>query len=140
MPRRLTRGAALIGAALLLSGAAANADPSLAGFERVDPADVAPDPGAAPFEMLAPLYRGHPEEILTRRMLEIVAFGEDRPEGRVMLVDVILRGFLDDSVEGARWRAVFRREAALWRLTALGRQNICARGPSAGRPTRAPCP
>jgi hypothetical protein len=75
------------------------------------------------------------EKALATRLLAIEATGD----GAAVLVDVATRGYLDDSIAGENFRARIVPAGDGWRLTALGRQVVCRRGPRAGQPAEI-CP
>ena len=114
-----------------------SADPRLDGYNSVDLSDWQPRTADTAMALVEPLYRNHPESSEGRPTLK-VDMRRDGPGA--LIVDVVMGGYLDDSVEGEEYRVVISRTDAGWRLDALGRRNICARGAKAGVPTMNPCP
>lgn len=123
----------------LLAGIAlpAAADDGLSGYKPVDLAAWQPRTAASVMALVEPLYRNHPESSEGQPSLKIEL---RKDETGLFVVDIVLRGYLDDSVEGEEYRGLVARTEHGWRLEALGRRNICARGPNADQATVEPCP
>jgi hypothetical protein len=65
-----------------------------------------------------------PEEALSRELLRVLVRGD----GNGLVVEVQARGYLDDSIAGENFLAKLERDGDQWRVVALGRQFVCARG------------
>lgn len=126
--------AAAVLAALITSAAA---DSRLDGYNPVDLGAWEPRTAPSAMALVEPLYRAHPEGPEGRPTLTV---DMRRDEAGALVIDIEMRGFLDDSVSGAQYRAVVSWSGPGWRLEALGARNICARGATAGIPTRERCP
>ena len=59
---------------------------------------------------------------------------EIKGDGTGFIVDAELRGYLDDSILGENLKARIEPDGTQWRLIAVGRQTICARGEARGKP------
>jgi len=123
----------------LLAGIAlpAAAADGLTGYKPVDLTAWQPRTDDSVMALVEPLYRNHPESSEGRPSLKIEL---RKDETGLFVVDIVLRGYLDDSVEGEEYRGLVAWTEHGWRLEALGRRNICARGPNAGQATMEPCP
>jgi hypothetical protein len=113
-----------IAAALAATPVLADEEPdTLDGF-RI----ITPEPGTATGEnvidILVPYLRGHPESLEGRPgvSLTISASGER------LVADIVLTGYLDDSVAGEHYRGFIVQSPGGWELTDLGVTPICARG------------
>lgn len=125
---------------LLLAAVAmpASAD-TMDGYEPVDLTDYTPREGASALLLLQDLIEGHPEALEGRPVMTIdLRKSED---GQSIIIDVEKSGFLDDSVDGERYRAiVVPGTSQAWKLESLGMQVKCGRGDSAGKWTTGNCP
>lgn len=54
--------------------------------------------------------------------------------------NIRLRGYEDDSVSGENLRAILEKDGEQWKLVAVGKQYVCARGARAGQATSELCP
>ncbi len=114
-----------------------SADARLDGYNPVDLSDWQPRTAPSAMALVEPIYRDHPYRLEGRPTLKI----DLRKDGPGWLaVDITLRGFLDDSVDGEEYRGFISRSDTGWRLDVLGKRNICARGANAGIPTVELCP
>ena len=80
------------------------ADP-LAGYEAVDLSEFKPREAASAVMLLQDLFEGHPETVAEgRSVLKIdLKHNDDRS---ALLVDLEMSGYLDDSVDGEKYRAI----------------------------------
>ena len=114
-----------------------SADPRLEDYNVVDLSGWQPRTAESALALVEPLYRNHPESDEGRPTLKI----DLRTDGPgILIVDVVMEGYLDDSVAGEEYRGVISRSGAGWQLEALGRRHICARGANPGVPTKDLCP
>ncbi len=114
-----------------------SADPRLEDYNVVGLSDWQPRTAVSAMALVEPLYRNHPESGEGRPTLKI----DMRKDGPgALVIDVTLGGYLDDSVDGEQYRGFISRTDTGWRLDALGRRHICARGANAGVPTMDLCP
>lgn len=130
-------GAFLVGFGLFqpTSAQPANSD-LLAGYQRLPSSERADLEGASPLEALSGLVRW-PEEPHDGARLSVGM----RRAGDVLVADIEIRGYLDDSVLGENFRAIVAQgDEGRWHVEAVGRQTICARGSQAGLPTSGVCP
>lgn len=134
---------ALLSAAFLLLAASitatsATSDQQLDGYKPVDISSWQPRTAPSAMALVEPLYRGHPEASEGRPTLKI----DLRPDedGNGVIIDIEMRGYLDDSVSGEQYRALITWTEDGWTLKALGVRYICARGSTAGTPTTTLCP
>lgn len=132
---------AVLSAALILIAAAvtpvlAGADPQLAGYKPVDLSTWEQRTAASAMALIEPLYRGHPEAAEGRPTLKIDL---RRDSGDGIVVDIEMRGYLDDSVAGEDYRALIQWTEEGWRLDALGVRYICYRGETPGVPVTTLC-
>ena len=116
------------------AAAGSDPDPLFEGFEML-PADSVPvtrssEPLAIVASFLALPGLSGEQVSAARELLSLTV----RAEGGDLLVDAALRGYLDDSLLGENFRARIVRDGGQWRLRALGRQGVCARGEKAGQP------
>jgi hypothetical protein len=123
-------------AAFGLLAAPALAGP-LDGYAPVDLTDFQPKEGPSAIGLLVDLIEAHPESLEGNPATKI----EMKPtgDGRALQVDVEMTGYLDDAVDGEKYRAILM-PASTWRIEALGRQIKCRRGDSAGEWTTNLCP
>ena len=113
------------------------ADPRLQDYNVVDLSDWQPRTADSAMALVEPLYRNHPESGEGRPTLKV----DLRTDGPgTIVVDVVMEGYLDDSVAGEEYRGLISRAGTGWRLEALGRRHICARGANPGVPTKDLCP
>lgn len=124
-------------AVLFASTVTAQSDDRLDGYNPVDLTTWQPRTARSAMALVEPLYRDHPYSSEGRPKL-LVDLRKHESGG--LVVDIMLRGYLDDSVDGEEYRGLISRTDAGWRLDALGRRNICARGANAGEPTTQLCP
>ena len=114
-----------------------SADPRLEDYNVVDLSNWQPRTADSAMALLEPLYRYHPESDEGYPTLRI----DMRKDGPgTLIVDVIMEGYLDDSVAGEEYRGFISRTGAGWWLVSLGRRHICARGANPGVPTKDLCP
>ena len=113
------------------------ADARLNDYNQVDLSTWEPRIAPSVMALVEPIYRGHPEGPEGRPTLNI-----DLREGDTdnLVIEIELRGYLDDSVNGEQYRGIVVWSDQGWRLEALGQRNICARGSNAGVPTTSACP
>jgi hypothetical protein len=125
---------------LLLAAVAmpASADP-LEGYAPVDLTDYTPIEGASALLLLQDIIEGHPEALEGKPVMTVdLRKSED---GQSIIIDVEKTGFLDDSVDGERYRAiVVPGTSQAWKLERLGLKLKCGRGESAGVWTTGNCP
>ena len=115
------------------------ADP-LAGYEAVDLSEFKPREAASAVMLLQDLFEGHPETVVEgRSVLKIdLKHNDDRS---ALLVDLEMSGYLDDSVDGEKYRAiVVEGTKHMFRLDRLGKKIKCGRGSTAGQWTTGNCP
>ncbi len=132
------RSIALPAAALfLVFTSSLSADTRLDGYNSVDLSNWQPRDAGSAMALVEPIYRNHPESGEGRPTLKI-DMRKDGPGS--LIIDLRLGGYLDDSVEGEEYRGIISRTDTGWRLDALGRRHICARGSNPGVPTMQLCP
>ena len=125
---------------LLLAAVAvpANAD-TMEGYAPVDLTDYTPLEGASALLLLQDIIEGHPESLEGKPVMTVELRKSE--DGQSIIIDVEKTGFLDDSVEGERYRAiVVPGTSQAWKLERMGLKLKCGRGDSAGTWTTGNCP
>ena len=127
----------LIALAAMAAPTAQAADDRLAGYLPVDLSAWTPRSGPSAMDLVAPLYRYHPDWGEGRPGLQITL--REDPDSK-LVVDIEMTGYTGDSVAGSQYRAIIARTDSGWTLEALSERYICYRGRNAGKPTTQPCP
>ena len=106
-----------------LSAADKKPDTSLEGFRIIK---VAPGLATADkvIDLLLPYIGNHPESLEGRPTLDLSFQKHDE----ALVVDLVMGGYLDDSVSGEHYRGFIIRSAKGWQLLDLGVKPVCARG------------
>lgn len=131
----------ILAAVALAAACSANAafadDQALDGYRPVDLSGWQSRVASSALGTLEPLYRNHPEMLEGRPTMTLnLKKGDDGN----LIIDLEMRGYLDDSVEGEQYRAHVTQGQNGWELLDLGVRYICARGANAGTPTTRLCP
>ena len=109
--------------------------PLLAGFAHVTTGDGEGPPLANPLDMMVP-YWGIDPTLEGGPGIELTM----RPEGDVVVVEMVKTGLLDDAVRAERYRGVSSPMPGGWFHGELGVQVKCARGDNPNEWTMGPCP
>lgn len=99
---------------------------SLKGFKAVE---IQPDLSSSDkvINLFLPFIGNHPEDLEGRPKLDLSI----RRHENSLIVDLTLKGYLDDSVAGEHYRGIVVRTSKGWKLVGLGVKSICYRGMSA---------
>ena len=109
------------------------------GYAPVDLTDYTPLEGPSALLLLQDIIEGHPESLEGKPAMTINLRKSD--DGQSVVIDIEKSGFLDDSVQGERYRAiVVPGTSQAWKLESLGLQMMCGRGDNAGKWATANCP
>ena len=104
------------------------------GYRPIDVTNWKPENAASPMELVVPLLKSFPEALEGRPHLIVeLVKGKD---GKSFIIVIEKTGYLDDFLEGERYRAVVVPDGDKWRLKALGRQWKCYRGANKGWHTK----
>ncbi|MHA7777363.1 SH3 domain-containing protein [Roseibium sp. M-1] len=116
--------ATVAGSLVLATGGQAQPASDTDGFREIR---VAPGlaTGADFIDVLTPFFKGHPESEEGNAALDLRV----RKAGSGFRVDIVLTGYLDDSLVGEHFRGtVIRTDRGNWELLTMGVKPICARG------------
>lgn len=103
-------------------------------YRPIDVSDWKPANTDTPMELILPLTKQFPE-VLEGRPSLIVEMTKGK-DGKSLIFILEKTGYLDDFVEGDRYRAVVVKDGEKWRLKSLGRKWKCYRGVHKGWHTK----
>lgn len=86
---------------------------------------------ATPLDAASAFAKNFPESLEGKQKLAVSAEADANHEGQ-LLVTVIAKGLLDDSVEAEQWLIRLKPAEGGWMLTGMTMRSRCARGDNAG--------
>ncbi len=137
IPARFLIGNSRQAGIMLLTGllaafaAAARADvpiPPVPGYERVEIRSSDANAARA-IDLITPLIDTHPETLEGRPGTSL----DGRAAGDLLVFDLTLDGFADDSVSGVSYRGTIARADTGWQLERVSRKWHCRRGSSGAK-------